>query len=168
MRRARAPSGARVGTQAPVALRASATGDVNAANDAATVQALVVGVGDSDVRGHGALRFSGTARGGTGTLAPKRLRPSRVDVAVLRRGGAGCGWLRSRRGDFAAGRPLAAGDCTGRRWVRATGRRRWRVELAQRLPAGRYVLFSRTTIDAGMAEARFSKADRNRVAFRVG
>ena len=67
-----------------------------------------------------------------------------------------------------SGKPRGGGGCTGRRWLRADGTRRWRLRLGKALRPGRYVLFSRATIRAGFAEARFSAADRNRVEFRVG
>ncbi len=164
---AAAPPGARPGSTVAVELRARAEGDVDAANNAATVHATVVGVGDSEVRAHGARRFAGTARRGSGTLKRKQLRPARVDVAVLREGVKQCAWLRSASGRFTAGKPRAGGGCTGRRWVRASGTRHWRLRLETTLRRGRYVVFSRTTIAAGFAEARFSAADGNRVGFRV-
>jgi hypothetical protein len=164
---AAAPPGARPGTTVAVRLHATATGDVDAANDAATVQAAVVGVGDSDIRAHGARRFAGTARRGSGALKRKLLRPSRVDVSLLRKGTERCAWLRSASGRFRAGTPRAGGGCTGRRWVGTKGTRHWRLRLAKRLAPGRYVLFSRARIGAGFVEARFSAADRNRVEFRI-
>jgi len=163
-----APPGARPGMTVAVRLHAAAAGDVDAANDAATVQAAVVGVGDSAIGAHGARRFAGTARRGSGALERKLLRPSRVDVSLLRKGTERCAWLRSASGRFRAGTPRAGGGCTGRRWVRAKGTRDWRLRLAKRLAPGRYVLFSRTRIAAGFVEARFSAADGNRVEFRVG
>ena len=162
-----APRGARPGARVAVVLRAGATDDVDAANNAVTVSPIVVGVGDSDVRRHGRRGFSGIARKGAGTLEPKRLRPARVHVALLRKGAKSCSWLRSSRGTFSKGRAAADGSCSGRRWVRAKGAKRWRVRLARALPPGRYVLFSRVTIGAGFPEARFSAKDRNRVEFRV-
>jgi len=165
---AAAPPGARPGTRETLVLRASATGDVDAANDSAMVRARVVGVGDSDVLKRGARGFSGAASGGSGTQKRKPLRPKRVDVALLRKGSGRCAWLRSPRGGFRAGKPRAGGGCGGRRWVRAEGTRHWRLRLAERLPPGRYMVFSRVTIAAGFPEARFSAADRNRVEFRVG
>jgi hypothetical protein len=165
---AAAPRGARPGTRAPIVLRASARDDVDAANDATTVRARVVGVGDSDVRKRGARGFSGVAGGGSGTRKRKPLRATRVDVALLRKQGEHCAWLRSARGGFKAGKPRAGAGCSGRQWVRAEGTRRWRLRLAEQLRRGRYVVFSRVTIAAVFPEARFSTADRNRVEFRVG
>ena len=164
---ARAPRGARPGTRLRIVLQAGAAGDVEPGNNAAAVAPVVVGVGDSDIGRHGARGFSGTARKGAGTLAAERLRPERVDVALLRKGARRCAWLRSASGAFKAGKPRAGGGCEGRRWVRAKGTKRWRLRLEEALPPGRYVLFSRTTIGAGFAEARFSAADGNRVELRV-
>ena len=82
-----APTKTRPGAQVRVALRASATGDVDPANNAATVAATVVGVGDSDVSRWGARAFSGRASGGRGAkLKAASLRLARVEIAVLRRG----------------------------------------------------------------------------------
>jgi hypothetical protein len=162
-----APPGARPGTTVAVRLHASAAGDVDAANDATTVRAAVVGVGDSDIGTEGARGFAGTARRGSGALKRKLLRPSRVDVALMRKGTERCAWLRAQSGRFRAGTPRAGGGCTSRRWVRADGTRHWRLRLAKRLAPGRYVLFSRTRIAAGFVEARFSAADRNQVRFLV-
>jgi hypothetical protein len=164
---AAAPPGAGPGARATVVLRAAAAGDVDRANDAATIRARVVGVGDSDVRRHGARGFAGTARGGSGTRKRKPLRPVRVHVAVVRTSAKGCAWLRSARGGFKAGSPGGPAGCTGRRWVRADGAERWKLRLGKRLPPGRYVVFSRVTIAAGFAEARFSETDGNRTAFRL-
>ena len=148
-------------------LRAAAASDVDRANDSASIRARVVGVGDSDVRRHGARGFAGTASAGSGLAKRKPLRPARVHVAVLRTSAKGCAWLRSARGGFKAGSPRAGGGCSGRRWVRADGARRWRLRLAERLPAGRYVVFSRVTIRAAFAEARFSEADGNKQPFQL-
>ena len=116
-----APPGARPGTSVALRLHATAAGDVDAGNDAATVHASVVGVGDSDIRGRGARRFTGTAKRGSGSLARKLLRPARVDVAVMRKSAERCAWLRSASGRFKAGKPRAGDGCTGRRWVHAKG-----------------------------------------------
>ncbi len=79
---ARAPRGAKPGTRVPVVLRARATDDVNAADNAVTVSPSVVGVGDSDVRKHGARGFSGIGAQGQrdagGEAAPARARARRA------------------------------------------------------------------------------------------
>ena len=105
--------GARPGARVAVVLAAGATDDVNLADNAATVRPVVVGVGDSDVRRAGARGFSGTARRGSGPLAPKRLRPARVHVALLRTGAGGCAWLRSARGSFEPGNSAPAAAARG-------------------------------------------------------
>lgn len=162
-----APPRARPGKRVAVVLRASAAEDVNPADNAATVTPTVVKVGDSDLREWGARGFSGTSRRGAGDLAAERLRPARVDVAVLREGGKRCPWLRSARGGFTTRRPGSGGACDSPRWLRAEATTSWRFELRRRLPPGQYVVMSRVTIGAGFPEARFSASDHNRVAFRV-
>lgn len=163
-----APAGARPGTRAAVVLRASAPDDVDAANNAVTVSPEVVGVGDSDLRSWGARRFAGTARRGAGDLAASRLRPARVDVAVLREGGRRCSWLSSAHGTFAHAPRDRDGDCRRPRWLRADGTTSWRLALRRSLAPGSYVVYSRTTIRAGFPEARFSAKDRNRIRFTIG
>jgi hypothetical protein len=163
-----APARARPGTRTAVVLRVLAQDDVNPGDNAVTVRPTVVKVGDSDVRRRGARGFSGTARGGVGDLAATRLRPARVHVALLRKGGKGCSWLSSTRGGFTKRSPGADRECDTPRWIRADGTRSWRFKLRRRLARGRYVVYSRVTIRAGFPEARFSSGDRNRIAFRVG
>ncbi len=157
-----APARARPGTRVRVALRASARDDVEPRNNAVTASPKVVGVGDSDVSSWGSRRFAGTASRGAGDLPSSRLRPARVDVAILREDGRRCSWLSSTRGRFRDGR------CGRRHWLRADGTANWRLALRRSLAPGRYVVFSRTTIRAGFPEARFSPKDRNRVEFTVG
>jgi hypothetical protein len=162
-----APRGAAAGARVRVVLRAPASDDVAPASNEVAVNPRVVGVGDSDVRGHGPRGFSGVARKGQGALPARRLRPAAVHVALLRKGAKRCAWLRSPAGTFAERRTGAKGGCGRPRWVRAEGTTAWRLRLARALPAGRYVLRSRVTIGAGFPEARFSAADRNRVEFTI-
>jgi hypothetical protein len=165
----RAPRSARPGTRVRVALRASAAGDVEPGNNAIARSPRVVGVGDSSVGAWGARRFAGRASAGKAKgMAAAKLRPARVHVALLRKGGKTCGWLRSARGDFTRRKPGKEGRCGDPRWLRAEGTRSWRFRLRRSLPAGSYVIHSRTTIGAGFPEARFSADDRNKVEFRVG
>ncbi|HET6551742.1 MAG TPA: hypothetical protein VFG79_24960 [Solirubrobacter sp.] len=154
----------KVGAIARIVFRVSAQEDVDATNDAAAVDVTVVGVGDSRVSRAGRRVIAGRASGGRGKLGKRARRVRAVHVAV-RRLGKGCRWLASkkslrwRRGGKRCG-PAA--------WLRTRGKRSWRLKLRRALPRGRYVVYSRTTIAAGFREGRFSKRDRNRVAFRVG
>jgi hypothetical protein len=151
----------RVGRRARMVFRAAAESDVEKANDSAVVSPLIVGVGDTNARRPSrARRFSGRAKGGRGPVSRRRLRVTRVHVAV-RRLGPGCRWLASRSGRLRKGR------CSRPVWVRAAGTRRWRLGLSRSLPRGRYELRSRATIAAGFREASFSARDRNRIVFRV-
>ena len=145
------------------------TDDVDPANNAATVAATVVGVGDSDVRRWSARAFSGRASAGRGAkLKASALRVARVEIAVLREGveALRLADVRARRLQRAqAGRPT--GRCGSPRWLRASGSARWRFALQRALAAGRYTVYSRAVIGAGFPEARFSTADRNRIQFRI-
>jgi hypothetical protein len=152
-----------------VVLRASAAGDVEPRNNAITRSARVVGVGDSNLGAWGAGGFSGRATAGTAKgIAARKLRPARVHVALLRKGGKTCGWLKSARGDFTRRKAGKQGRCGDPPWLRAEGTRSWRFRLRRSLSPGSYVVHSRTTIGAGFPEARFSAKDRNKVEFRVG
>jgi hypothetical protein len=163
-----APAGARVSARVRVPLRLSPRDDVDLTNNAATVTATVVGVGDSDIRDRSARRFSGRASAGRGAkLKASALRVARVEIAVLREGSKRCGWLTSERGSFSARKPLADGSCGSPRWLRASGSARWRFALKRALGAGRYTVYSRAVIGAGFPEARFSAADRNRIQYRI-
>jgi hypothetical protein len=89
-----------------------------------------------------------------------------VEIAVLR-SGRGCRWLSSLRGDLRVVDPGAKRRCDAPVWVEASGKKKWVVKLRRSLPAGRYTLFSRAVLANGVAEARFSRADRTRISFRV-
>jgi hypothetical protein len=163
-----APAKASPGARVSVPLRVGAEGDVNPRDNESSVTATVVGVGDSDVRGWGSRALSGRASGGRGAkLKPASLRVSRVDVAVVSLGAKSCGWLSSADGRFSTRRPPAGGGCGTPRWLRARGTTRWRFTLRRALPAGRYAVYSRASIGAGFAEAKFSAKDKNRIDFRV-
>jgi hypothetical protein len=95
------------------------------------------------------------------------VRLDRVDVALLRERPGACGWLTSAAGSFSSRKPGKAGDCGTPRWLRASGRTAWRMALRRALTSGRYTLYSRAVINAGYPEARFSRADRNRIPFRI-
>jgi hypothetical protein len=157
-----------LGRRVKMTFRARADEDVNAGNDAASVSALLVGVGDTDARvprGH-VTGFGGRARPGRGPVKPRRLRVERVDIAVRRMGG-GCRWLASHAARFRDARAARGGRCNPAVWLRAEGTRSWRYSLARALPPGRYVLYTRATIAAGLREASFSPRDGNEITFTV-
>jgi uncharacterized delta-60 repeat protein len=158
--------GTRVGKK--VSLRVSSTsddGDPFPANDSFRVSARVVGVGDTRVSSAGARSLSGTASSGHGAKQDRSgLRVTRVEVAV-RRLGSGCRWLAGRTARFTTRKTK---DCTPSGWQAASGTHSWRLSLSKALPAGRYEVLSRAVTANGFREARFTKSDRNRVAFRVG
>jgi hypothetical protein len=158
-----APAGAKLGSRLRVVLSAAADRDVDTSNNLATVRPVVVGVGDSRIRAAGSRRFAGSASGSPSDLSRRARRVAHVDVAVRRLGGKRCNWLAS-----AVRRTFARRSCSRPVWLRATGRRAWRLQLRGALPAGRYVAFSRATIGAGFHEASFTARDGNRVGFRVG
>ena len=111
---------------------------------------------------------TGAAAAGNGCTLPARKPPilrgtasgkvRRVQVAVVRRSpevtpaGSGCQWLSNRRGKF---RQVAAtdGQCLDGIWLDAEGKRSWELELASRLPAGDYVVYSRGIMPSGGIEA---------------
>jgi hypothetical protein len=139
---------------------------VNAGNDTASLTPLVVGVGDTNARAPGrqVTGFEGRARQGRGPVKPRRLRVTRVDIAVGRLGG-GCRWLASHAARFRNAGAARGRPCKPAVWLRARGTRRWRYSLNRGLPPGRYVLYTRATIAAGLREASFSARDRNRITF---
>jgi hypothetical protein len=104
------------------------------------------------------------------------VRVKKVEIALVRVGkkirGAGrrrkmrCYWLKSSRAKFKLVRERSR-TCRKRRWLPASGSSKWRFKLRKRLPRGRYVLYSRATDTAGLAEQTFSAADRNMVKLRV-
>jgi hypothetical protein len=157
-----APRGARLGERLRLVLNASAPGDADPGNDTVTLSPRVVGVGDSSIRRAGARGISGGASGGRGKLSRNARRVARVHVAIQRRRGGRCTSLAS-----SSGRRFK-GSCSGRTWLRASGKRSWRLELDSALPPGTYTVFSRATIRAGFREGAFSAADRNKRTFRVG
>jgi hypothetical protein len=97
---------------------------------------------------------------GKGHLTLRRLRVSRVDIAIRRLDVTGCRWVGGSSGALVS-RAKRHGACTSEVWIRATGTARWRLTLARALGPGRYEVRSRATIGAGLQEARFGSADRN-------
>ncbi len=81
-------------------------------------------------------------------------------------GGGDCLWLKSKRPRFAAREPIH-GICDTPLWLDADGAGRWHFKLARELPPGHYVAYSRAIDSGGGAESNFSKADANRVTFKV-
>lgn len=100
----------------------------------------------------------------------------KVEIALVRlQGGAqamrvqpACFWLRNARAAFTKKRPVD-GKCSAPIWLRMTkaDSSTYVFKLRRGLPNGKYVLFSRATNRAGLAEDTFTKADKNRRAFTV-
>jgi hypothetical protein len=142
--------------------------DVRDDNNSAGTSPRIVRPGDTNARKPSAGRvFRGSSRPGSGRGVRKRtLRVKSVEIAV-QRSGRGCRWLSSLRGDLRVVDAGAKGRCDAPVWVKATGTKKWVVKLRRKLPAGRYTLFSRAVLSNGVAEARFTRADHTRIAFRV-
>jgi hypothetical protein len=159
----------RSGARVKLTFSVRSSGDVSAANDAATVASRVVGVGDSNARRpHGHVRVvRGTASKGHGPLSARRLAVTQVHVALRRLGGKKCRWISSARGRLRTVKAGAKGACTRPLWLRARGTKHWHLAFERRLAPGRYQLLSRATIRAGFREASFTKRDHNRVIFRT-
>jgi hypothetical protein len=139
---------------------ATSSNDLRASNDTVTRRPTLVRVGDTAIRDLSARTMAGVASRGKGHLTLRRLRVSRVDVAIRRLDVAGCRWVGGTRGALVS-RAKRHGACTSEVWIRATGTARWRLTLARALGPGRYEVRSRATIRAGLQEARFGAADRN-------
>ena len=76
--------------------------------------------------------------------ASGRLGVERVDIALVRRVGRTCFYLRSTKPTFAAHRlRRASSKCTQLIWHRASGTTTWRYKLRKPLPKGVYALYSR-------------------------
>ena len=143
--------------------------DVRDDNNSAGSDPMIVRPGDTNARkpSAGGKLFRGSSRPGSGRGVRKsQLKVLRVEIAVLR-SGTGCRWLSSLRGDLQI---VAAGPkkhCDAPVWIKASGKKSWKLRLAHKLPAGRYTLFSRAVLHNGVAEARFTRADHTKVTFRV-
>jgi hypothetical protein len=110
--------------------------------------------------------IAGTAgAGGAGARAsqarPPQARIAKVEVAVARRTGSTCRWLRNARGRF------TRGTCDAPVWLRAKGTARFSYRVIKRLPRGHYLVFSRATNRGGASEGRFTAERRNRKALRL-
>ena len=99
-----------------------------------------------------ALRLRGTARG-------RGCAVSKVRVAIARKSGSQCRFLRSN-GRFSARR-----SCLRTSYLTARGKTRWSLNKRVRLPRGSYLIWSRAIDSAGQIE-RKAKA-RNLLARRV-
>ena len=139
---------------------ATASNDLRASNDTVTRRPTLVRVGDTTIRDLSARTVAGVASRGKGHLTLRRLRVSRVDVAIRRLDVAGCRWVGGTSGALVS-RAKRHGACTSEVWIRAKGTAQWRLTLARALGPGRYEVRSRATIRAGLQEARFGAADRN-------
>jgi hypothetical protein len=132
-----------------------------------TLRPRLSGVGDSRIRAAGARRIAGTATRAPGPLDDRRRKVAAVDVAIVRKAGKRCLWLRSLEGRVRSSKAAKDGSCRGAVWLRAKGAGRWSLTLRRALPAGSYEVRSRATISAGFREGSFTNGDRNRVAFTV-
>jgi hypothetical protein len=59
------------------------------------------------------------------------------------------------------------GRCAPAKFLKAKGTTKWTYKLKRRLKRGKYVIYARALDKAGKKETKFSKADRNRAAFRL-
>ena len=112
------------------------------------------------------MRYAAPANRNQGFNVSVRCIKSRRPTASERSPvGSGCRWLSGKAARFTSHK---ADACSPSGWQAASGTRSWRLSLSKALPAGRYEVFSRAVTANGFREARFSRGDRNRVAFRVG
>ena len=162
-----ASRGGKLGERKTLRLRALATEDVDHRNDMLTLRPRLSGVGDSRIRSAGARRIAGTATRAPGPLDDRRRKVAAVDVAIVRKAGKRCLWLRSLEGRVHRSKAAKDGSCRGAVWLRAKGAARWSLALRRALPAGSYEVRSRAAIAAGFREGSFTDGDRNRVTFTV-
>ena len=129
---------------------------------------MVVRPGDTNARTPLRGRsFSGRAsRGAAVGVSARTLRVRRVQISI-RRLGAECRWLSSGDGDLRTVDEDVAGKCADPVWVTVKGTERWSLRLKERLPKGRYELRTRAVLANGLAEARFTRGDKNLIRFRV-
>jgi hypothetical protein len=108
--------------------------------------------------------FNGTASG----------HVRRVQIALgrlgrgLRFAGAGgrCSWLRNARAQFTR-KPATGRRCGQATWLNAKGTRHWQFALRRKLPAGRYVLYTRPVTTGDAPEAGFSASRHDKQAFTL-
>jgi hypothetical protein len=160
------------GTVVVNATASSTTQDPEPANNVASLEVEVEWLPDSD-----GLRFRsrGTAviaRAAGPSITGKARRAHAVYVALARRrqgakvraSAASCAWLRNARG---AVRRERARSCDEPVWLKARGRRNFRLNLGRALPPGRYTALSRAVAGSGVTESSFRAKDGNRQDFRI-
>jgi hypothetical protein len=160
--------GLKTGTKAPLSFRVIDADDVSQLNDLAAAEPVVVKPGDTNARTPvKGISFSGRAsKGSARGVSARTLRVARVQIAVRRLGGD-CRWLSSDRGDLRTVDESVDGKCNEPVWVTVKGTERWSLRLDKRLPKGRYELRTRAVLRNGLAEGRFTRADKNLLKFRV-
>jgi hypothetical protein len=107
----------------------------------------------------GATRDKGCGKNGRGKVA-------RVTLAIARRVGKKCQWLRPKKG-FGP-----VGSCTRKVYVRAKGTSKWTFRLRAKLKRGTYVVVPRAFDAVGNRErpvrgSRKGRHNHNRYLFRV-
>jgi uncharacterized delta-60 repeat protein len=153
--------GGTVGHTLPVRFHVDTSSrDLRTSNDTVTRRPALVRVGDTTIRALSSRAVAGVAARGRGHLALRRLRVSRVDVAIRRLGVKGCRWVGGASGAL-VNRPKRNGACSSEVWLRAKGTTHWRLSLTRALAPGTYEVRSRATIRVGLQEARFGAADGN-------
>ena len=104
-----------------------------------------------------------------------RTRIARVEVAYLRVSGGAraassrrprCQWYRGN-GTFKTEIPAARQPCIKPVWLRARGTIRWSYRPRRRLPAGRYVVYSRAVASTGQPEDAIGQKSGNRRNVRI-
>jgi hypothetical protein len=153
--------GGTVGHTLPVRFHVDTSSrDLRTSNDTVTRRPTLVRVGDTTIRALSSRAVAGVAARGRGHLALRRLRVSRVDVAIRRLGVKGCRWVGGASGAL-VNRPKRNDACSSEVWLRARGTTHWRLSLARAPAPGTYEVRSRATIRVGLQEARFGPADGN-------
>ena len=83
-----------------------------------------------------------------------------MEIAI-QEAGKECKWLSSIAGELRTVDAGAGGKCDELVWVAAKGTKSWRVELREKLPKGRYTLYSRAVLANGLPEGKFTSGDHN-------
>ncbi len=111
----------------------------------------------------------------TGTASDPEGQLAAVEIAVVAvQGGAKATAKRVKRclnlqrnGKLKRKKAGKRGRCAPAKFLRAKGTAKWTYKLKRRLRKGKYVVYARAVDKAGKKETKFSKADRNRVAFKL-